>query len=48
MTSREDILRQVETTLYDTCHPPTLTEKEILTTILYHVSAGTEEVRRGR
>jgi hypothetical protein len=48
MTGREDILRQVETILGDTCYPPTLKEKEILTTILYHVSAGTDEFWRDR
>lgn len=40
MTTRDDILKQVETTLRDTCYPPTLKEKEILRAILYNLSAG--------
>ena len=47
MTSRDDILRQIEATLGDTSYPPTLKEKEILTTMLYQVSSGTVEFRRG-
>ena len=37
MTRRGDVIRQVETTLNDTQYPPTLDQKEILTTILYRV-----------
>jgi hypothetical protein len=48
MTNTDDILRQIETTLGDTCYPPTLKEKEILTTMLYQVSAGNAEFRRDR
>ena len=48
MTNRNEILQQVETTLSDTCYPPTLKEKEILTTILYHISAGNAEFRGTR
>ncbi|MFA5269432.1 MAG: hypothetical protein WC379_15810 [Methanoregula sp.] len=37
MTNVGDVIRQVETTLSDTQYPPTLEQKEILTTILYKV-----------
>jgi hypothetical protein len=43
MTNAGDVIRQVETALYDTQYPPTPEEKEILTTILYKVYAGTPE-----
>ncbi len=43
MTTRNEILQQVQTSLADTGHPPTLKEKEILNTILYHISAGNAE-----
>jgi hypothetical protein len=43
MTNAGDIIRQVETALYDTRNPPTPEEKEILTTILYKVYAGMPE-----
>lgn len=48
MTNRDEILEQVETTLGDTCYPPTLKEKEILTTIRYHISTGNDEFRLSR
>jgi hypothetical protein len=35
MTSVGDVIRQVETALNDTQYPPTLEQREILTTILY-------------
>lgn len=41
MTNTSDVIRQVETTLNDTKYPPTLTQKEILTMILYQVNTGT-------
>jgi len=43
MTNTGDVIRQVETALYDTRYPPTPEEKEILATILYKVYAGTPE-----
>jgi hypothetical protein len=41
MTNIGDVIRQVETTLYDTCYPPTLEQREVLTNILYKVYTGT-------
>jgi hypothetical protein len=41
MTNTGDVIRQAETALYDTQYPPTPEEKEILTTLLYKVYAGT-------
>jgi hypothetical protein len=35
MTNIGDVIRQVETTLNDTQYPPTLEQREILTTIRY-------------
>jgi hypothetical protein len=43
MTNAGDVIRQVETALYDTHYPPTAEEKEILTTLLYKVYAGIPE-----
>jgi hypothetical protein len=37
LTNVGDVIRQVETTLNDTQYPPTLQQREILTTILYKV-----------
>ena len=37
MTNVGDVIKQVETTLNDTQYPPTLEQREILTTILYKV-----------
>jgi hypothetical protein len=48
LTSSDEIIKQVETTLRDTAYPPTLKEKEILTTILFHISAGNPEFGRYR
>jgi hypothetical protein len=41
MTNIGDVIRQVETTLYDRHYPPTLEQKEILSNILYKVYTGT-------
>jgi hypothetical protein len=38
MTNVGDVIRQVETTLNDIQYPPTLEQREILSTILYKVS----------
>jgi hypothetical protein len=43
MTNIGDVIRQVETTMYDTHYPPTVYEKEVLTDILYKVYTGTVE-----
>jgi hypothetical protein len=43
MTNAGDIKKQVETTLYDTQYPPTLAQKEILTSILYQINSETPE-----
>jgi len=37
LTNVGDVIKQVETTLNDTQYPPTLEQREILTTILYKV-----------
>lgn len=37
MTNVGDVIKQVETTLNDAQYPPTLEQREILTTILYKV-----------
>jgi hypothetical protein len=37
MTTVGDVIIQVETTLNDNQYPPTLEQREILTTILYKV-----------
>jgi hypothetical protein len=47
MTNIGDVIRQAETALYDTQYPPTLEEKEILTTILYRAYAGTSVYAEG-
>ena len=41
MTNIGDVIRQVETVMFDTYFPPTLEEKEVLTSILYKVYTGT-------
>ncbi len=41
MTNIGDVIRQVETALFDTYFPPTSEEKEVLTNILYTVYTGT-------
>ena len=41
MTNIGDVIRQVETTLYDRHYPPTFEQKEILSNILYKVYTGT-------
>jgi hypothetical protein len=41
MTNTGDVIKQVETTLNDIQYPPTLTQKEILTMILYQVNQRT-------
>jgi hypothetical protein len=43
MTNIGDVIRQVETTLQDTCYPPTREQKEVLTNILNKVYTGTVE-----
>ena len=48
MTTLHDVIRQVETALGDPSYPPTLKEKEILTTILYQVSAGAADTTGSR
>jgi hypothetical protein len=48
MTTSDDVIRQVETTLNDTQYPPTLGQKEILTTIRYKVSHEIAEPDRSR
>ncbi len=37
MTNAADIIKQVETTMNDRQYPPTLEQREMLTTILYKV-----------
>ena len=46
MTNTGDVIRQVETTLNDTQYPPTLEQREILTTILYKMFQETVEPGR--
>jgi len=41
MTNTGDVIRQVKAILNDTQYPPTLTQKEIITMILYQVNTGT-------
>jgi len=41
MTNIGDVIRQVETALFDSYYPPTLEEKEVLSNILYKVYTGT-------
>ena len=43
MTTSHDVIRQIETILNDTQYPPTLGQKEILTTIRYKVFHETAE-----
>jgi hypothetical protein len=43
MTNIGDVIRQVETTLHDTCYPPTREQREVLTNILNTVYTGTVE-----
>lgn len=37
MTNADEVIKQVETTLNDSQYPPTLEQREMLTTILYKV-----------
>jgi hypothetical protein len=48
MTNVGDVIRQVETTLNDSQYPPTLEQREILTTILYRVFLESVEPGMGR
>jgi hypothetical protein len=41
MTNIGDVIRQVETAMFDNYFPPTLEEKEVLSNILYKVYTGT-------
>lgn len=41
MTNIGDVIRQVETTLFDRQFPPTLEQREVLNNILYTVYTGT-------
>jgi hypothetical protein len=48
MTTTDDVIRQVETTLTDTLYPPTFKQKEMLTMILYQVGMDTAAAERSR
>lgn len=48
MTTTDDVIRQVETTLADTLYPPTFAQKEMLTMILYRVGTETAVAERSR
>jgi hypothetical protein len=41
MTNIGDVIRQVETTMFDRQFPPTLEQREVLNNILYKVYTGT-------
>jgi hypothetical protein len=48
MTTIGDVVRQVETALYDANYPPTPEETETLNRVFYKVCTGTPACRRSR
>jgi hypothetical protein len=48
MTTIGDVVRQVETALYDANYPPTIEETETLNRVFYKVCTGTPACRRSR
>ena len=48
MTTTDDVIRQVETTLADTLYPPTFEQKEMLTMIRYRLDMETAVAERSR
>ncbi len=48
MTTTDDVIRQVETTLGDSLYPPTFNQKEMLTMILYRIGTETAQEERSR
>jgi len=45
MTNISDVIRQIETTMYDKFYPPTLSQKETMTFILHKVNNNTIEFK---
>jgi hypothetical protein len=48
MTNTEHVIQQVETVLSDKMYPPTLSQRELLNTILYNLCNGSPEYRSSK